>query len=162
MPETLAGSAAFDAVLYPNPPMGRNQARLVLAAFALTAGIVAIAFATIGAWPVAGFLGLDIVLLIIAFRVVRRSARRSERVRLDQYGLHVEAQDPDGRRRRWWFEPFWVRVHMDDPPTAKSQMTLSSHGRSLRVGSFLTPEERLSLAQALGRALERFRRVGLS
>jgi uncharacterized membrane protein len=42
---------------------------------------------------------------------------------------------------------------MDDPPEHHSQLVLSSHGRSLTVGSFLSPSERFDLAEALRRAL---------
>ena len=44
---------------------------------------------------------------------------------------------------------------MDDPPGVKSPLTLSSHGKALEIGSFLTPEERLEVAQALRAALGR-------
>ena len=46
---------------------------------------------------------------------------------------------------------------MDDPPEHESQLTLASHGRRLVVGAFLTPEERLELARALGAALARLK-----
>jgi uncharacterized membrane protein len=46
---------------------------------------------------------------------------------------------------------------MDDPPRRDSWLTLASHGLSLRIGSFLTPAERLELAQALRAALSQYR-----
>ena len=57
----------------------------------------------------------------------------------------------------WRFEPYWVRVHMDDPPRRDSLLTLASHGRRLAIGLFLTPEERLDVARALQSALRRYR-----
>ena len=62
-----------------------------------------------------------------------------------------------GVAREWRFEPYWVRVLMDDPPRRDSWLTLASHGLSLRVGTFLTPEERLDLARALRAALREYR-----
>jgi uncharacterized membrane protein len=47
---------------------------------------------------------------------------------------------------------------MDDPPEHESQVTLSSHGQTLTVGSFLSPEERLDFAKALREALGRVNR----
>ena len=46
---------------------------------------------------------------------------------------------------------------MDDPPRHESRLELRSHGRSLAIGGFLTPGERLDLARALREALERAR-----
>ena len=65
---------------------------------------------------------------------------------------------PSGTMREWRFAPFWLRVDIDDPPANDaSRLTLSSHGRSLTVGGFLTAPERFALAQALRAALERLR-----
>ena len=111
----------------------------------------------LGAWPVVGFLGLDVLLLYLAFRVVRRRARCREHIRLDASGLHVRRVEADGSAREWRFEPYWVQVRMDDPPRRDSWLTLTSHGLSLRVGSFLSPAERLALAQALRAALRQYR-----
>ena len=58
-----------------------------------------------------------------------------------------------GAWREWTFQPYWLRVVMDDPPQSESRLVLTSHGESLVIGSFLTPEERLDLAKALRRAL---------
>jgi uncharacterized membrane protein len=49
-------------------------------------------------------------------------------------------------------------VTMDDPPEHESQVTLTSHGQTLTVGSFLSPEERLDFAKALREALGRVNR----
>jgi uncharacterized membrane protein len=147
----------FEAVLYPNPPLGRaGYLVLMLAVAAVSAGLGA-AFALLGAWPVAGFLGLDVLLLWIAFRACRRRARCAELIRLDANGLHVRRIDARGRQAEWRFEPYWVRVSIDDPPRPDSALTLRSHERELRLGQFLTASERLDLARTLRTALAPYR-----
>lgn len=59
--------------------------------------------------------------------------------------------------REWTFQPYWLRVEIDEPPHHHSQLTLCSYGRRLVVGAFLTPGERLEVARALRRALRRCR-----
>lgn len=149
-----AGSgAALEIVLYPNPPLGqRGFVALMLGLGALTS-LLGTGFWLVGAWPVTGFLGLDLVLLWAAFRIVRRRARRHERVRLDPSGLEVARVGADGRTASWRFEPHWVRVEIDRPPRRDSLITLSSHGRSLRFGALITPEERVEVADTLRGAL---------
>ncbi len=80
-------------------------------------------------------------------------------MRLCERALTVERILADGRRQSWRFEPYWLRVAMDDPPRPESELTLSSHGRSLAIGAFLTPAERLGLARALEAALRIRRRA---
>jgi uncharacterized membrane protein len=147
----------FDAVLHPHRSLSpRGFGILMGCVGALTFGL-GLGFWAIGAWPVFGLLGLDLVLLWVAFRISYRSARLYERVRLTPAELTVQRVEPDGKARAWRFQPYWLRVTMDDPPEHDSQVMLSSHGRRLVVGSFLSPEERLDFAKALGAALERAR-----
>jgi uncharacterized membrane protein len=120
-------------------------------------GVVGAAFAVVGAWPVAGFLGLGVLVLYVAFRLALRRARQREHIRIDAEGLFVRRIDADGTAHEWRFEPCWVCVQMDDPPHCDSRLTLASPGLSLRVGAFLTPHERLDLARALQAALLRYR-----
>jgi uncharacterized membrane protein len=152
---TLPAAAAppFDAVLYPNRSLGARGFAVLMTAIVAVSMAVGGAFALAGAWPVTGFLGLDVLLLYLAFRWNYREARRAEFIRLDRNGLTIRRLAANGTSREWRFEPAWVQVIMDDPPTPASQLTLRSHGNSLVIGGFLTPDERLELASALRQAL---------
>lgn len=143
----------FDAVLRPHRSLGPVGFVVLMSAVALVGFGAGIAFLLMGAWPVFGFCGLEVVLLYVCFRLSYRSGRMFERVRLLPDRLVVERHLPDGAARAWSFHPYWLTVAMDDPPDHDSQLRLRSHGRSLVIGSFLTAEERLDLARALTRAL---------
>jgi uncharacterized membrane protein len=143
----------FEAVLYPNPPLPRAGQAILILAVALVSALLGAAFAAVGAWPVTGLLMLDLLLLWLALRICARRAGRAEIITLDEAGLHVRRLGYGHKDREWRFEPYWVRVAMDDPPRSGSQLLLTSHGRSLEIGSFLTPGERLELARILDRAL---------
>lgn len=116
-----------------------------------------IAFVLIGAWPVFGFFGLDVLLVYVAFRVNYRWGRIYETILLTEDELTVERMTPDGSIRRWRFQPYWLKVDIDDPPHQNSALTLSSHGKALVIGAFLTPTERLEFADALREALDKLR-----
>jgi uncharacterized membrane protein len=148
---------AFEAVLYPNQSLGRAGFIALMLAVSSVSVALGLAFALAGAWPIAGFLALDVLLLHLAFRSCRRQAQQREFIRLDATGLYVRRMDAAGGCREWRFEPYWVRVDMDDPPRRDSFLTLASHGLRLRVGAFLTPKERLDLARALRTALQSYR-----
>lgn len=154
-----AARVFFDAILHPHRSLGRTGFRMLMGTAALVSVVVSLPFTLLGAWPVVGFLGLDVLLLWWAFRANYRAARLYERVRLTEDELTVQRvawKQPD---RRWSFQPYWLRVGMDDPPEHESQVTLSSHGRTLTVGAFLSPDERLEFAKALRAALRAWRRT---
>lgn len=152
-----ADEKPFEAVLYPNQSLGRDGFIVLMLAVSSVSVALGLAFALAGAWPITGFLGLDIILLYAAMRLCRRQGLRREFIRLDASGLRVRQVEPGGAAREWRFEPYWVRVDMDDPPRRNSFLTLATHGLRLRIGTFLTPQERLDLARALRAALQDYR-----
>ena len=149
----------FDAILHPHRSLGRSGFRILMGAVILINLVVAGIFVANGAWPVVPFCGLDVLVLWLAFRVNYRSARLYERVRLTDADLTVQRVDWKKPERRWTFQPYWLRVTMDDPPQHESQVTLSSHGKSVIVGSFLSPDERAEFARSLRDALATWRRT---
>lgn len=145
----------FEAVLYPNQPPGRRAAAAFLGSLTLLAAVVAGIGVAVGAWPVAGFVGVALGLLFAAFARVRRQGRQRELIRLDAAGLHVRRLEPSGASRQWRFEPAGVQVAT---PPDEDGLTLMERGRKLVLGRFLTPPERHDLARALRAALGRRRR----
>ena len=102
-----------------------------------------------------GCLGLDVLLITVAFRLNTRRGAMYETLRLTPSNLTIDRVDHRGAARRWTFRPHRLQVTIDDPPAHESQLTLRSHGRSLAVGGFPTAEERAELARALREALAR-------
>jgi uncharacterized membrane protein len=151
--------AQFDAVLYPNRSLGQAGFYVLMGGIVAVSAAIGAGFMLAGAWPVTGFLGLDVLLLYLAFRWNYRQGRRAEFIRLDRTGLTVRRIEPDGHTREWRLQPYWVRVAIDDPPRPDSQLVLSSHGDRLVIGAFLTAAERLEVAKALTAALRAHRAV---
>lgn len=148
-----AESVLFDARLAPHTSLPRAGFALLMAVLCVISFAAGVAFVSIGAWPVLGFFGLDVAAVYIAFRISYARARRYETVRLTENRLEIERVSPRGEVERFEFQPYWLRVVMDDPPQHESRLMLRSHGRSLVIGSFLSPDERLELANALNAAL---------
>ena len=143
----------LDETLRPSPPMRpRVLLRILIAVAAINLAFM-LGFLIEGAWPIAPFMGLDVILLAWAFRASTIAARKEERVTLTRTELVVARDIPKAPHREWRFNPYWVRVEMDDPPEHASQLTLWSHGKFLRIGQFLAPEERARFGQTLKAAL---------
>jgi uncharacterized membrane protein len=148
---------AFERVLLPHrslPPRGFNIMMLLLGVLSLIVGVI---FVSLGCWPVFGFFGLDVLGIYIAFRLSYRSARQREILRLEQDDFTVERIDIYGERRAWRFQPFWLRVVLEERPDESNRLFIASHGKRFAIGEFLGAPMRRELAAALHMALQRWR-----
>lgn len=151
------GELLFDAVLTPHRSLSPQGFLILMAAVGSMGFCLGLGFFLIGAWPVVGFMGLEFLLLYVAFRINYRRARAFETLALTRNSLEVRRVDHYGRAQRWRFQPHWLRVELLPPEGPDPQLALTSHGRRLMIGGFLAPEERVSLASALRQALDRLR-----
>jgi uncharacterized membrane protein len=147
----------FDAVLHPYRSLSRRGFLLLMLLVALVGFAGGIAFVYLGAWPITGFGVLELGLFYVMFELSYRSARLFERVQLTRDELVVERHEANGEIRRWRFQTYWLRVIIDEPASPGSQLMLSSHGRHLTIGSFLTAPERADFARSLQAALAALR-----
>jgi uncharacterized membrane protein len=117
-------------------------------------------FYMLGAWPVIGFMGLDVALVYVAFKLNFRALRLYETVDLTQGALTVTRVAPSGKAQSWSFNPYWVRLSLEPRLGRTSELSLASHGKRLVFASFLTDEEREDFASALRAALASARSPG--
>lgn len=149
----MAEPPLFEALLTPHRSLGPRGFLLLMGTLCALSFGTGLAFILSGAWPVVGFLGLDVLLVWVAFRLNYRHARQYERLLLTRESLEVERVTHHGETRRWRFQPAWVRVEIREPAEPDTPLELASHGRRLSIGSFLSAAERVELAHALRRAL---------
>jgi len=151
--DTPGAGAILHMVLRPHrslSPAGFWILMGALSAVSFGAGTV---FWWVGAWPVIGFLGLDVVLVYIAFKASYARAHCYERLHLTRQQLTIERVDHWGRVERVALEPYWLRVELDRPRGRQNRVLLTSHGRAVPVGAFLAPAETDRLAGMLRAAL---------
>jgi uncharacterized membrane protein len=147
----------LDAVLAPHRSLSRQGFNILMLVLGVICFVYGVFFILLGAWPVFGFLGLDVLLVWLAFRASYRGARQSEHVRLVEDSLTVERIDIRGGQRRWLFEPYWLRVVYEEQDETTNRLSIRSHGRNLALGSFLGPAQRREFADRLQRALGSWR-----
>jgi uncharacterized membrane protein len=120
--------------------------------------IIGIMFYLLGAWPVSGFFGLDVLLIYWAFKLHYEHGKAAEIIRLSNETLTITRIDHKGRRQDWQFNPYWVNVSMSCPPNVPKNIgetfiQARSHGKGTYFGTFLTQEKRLELMSSLKQAL---------
>ncbi len=143
----------MDAVLTPHRSLSRSAFKLMLALVIIVNAATAFFFIARGALPVAGFLGLDVLALWLAFRWNYRAARIEERVRIGPQHVHVSRTGLKGDVVHWIVSTLWARVEHDG-----AAVRIRSGGGAQRLGAFLSPPERKSFARALDAALWRARK----
>ncbi len=144
----------FDAVLHPHASLGRRGFLALMLFVSIVSLTVGLAFFLMGAWPVIGFFGLDVLLIYIAFRVSFRRARLYETVKLSDSELAIRRHLPNGRIVKWTFQPYWARVELIGKAIGGPLLAIRSHGKYLVFGNFLTTDERSEFAGALREALD--------
>ena len=147
-------------MLRPNVSLSRDGFIVLMVVFAAICLVAGGFFLALGAWPVFGFFGLDILLLYLAFRVNYRRARSYEMLEMRDGRLVLSKVTATGKVRDWVFDPYWVRVRLEQnrvDPAIPGDLFLASHGQKVALGSFLAPAERGSLAATLEHTLADFR-----
>lgn len=149
----------FAARLKPHRSLTRRNFHLLMMVFAGASLFSSVPFVLFGAWPVAGFMGLDVALFYFAFRASFRAARAYEEVDVTAFELRLAKVSAKGQKAEWRFNPAFVRLEREEHEEFGTQrLALVSRGRSVEVAAFLGPGEKADFATALSRALAEARR----
>jgi uncharacterized membrane protein len=146
--------ADFIIIARPNcslSPASRVRFLCFIAAF--TFG-VALFFAWMGAWPVLPFAGLEVGVLVWAFKHVARHAQDYEKITIQGDCLTVECRSAE-LVSCYEFNRCWARVVLEPAAHGEWRLALRSHGRHLEVGRYLNTAQRQALGQELRSQLRR-------
>jgi uncharacterized membrane protein len=148
-------SKAWQATLTPHRSLTRQGFLAVMLMVVAVNFVVGGLFVALGAWPVAGFAGLDVFIIWWAFRANFADARQMERISITDHELILDKVRKDKAQEQQRFVRRWVRVELEEDREREliGRLLLVSGGRRVPVGEFLAPEERKTLAVALKSAL---------
>jgi uncharacterized membrane protein len=149
----------FSALLTPHRSLNRTGFVVLMAGLSLISFAAGLAFWLMGAWPVFGFFGLDVLAVYWAFRINFRHARATEEITVTPSELRVRRVSHRGHVVEWVLNPLWVqldqKVHEE---FGIERLYLVSKGRRVSIGSFLGADEKASFAKALMGALQAAKR----
>lgn len=148
----------LDAVLEPSrslSPRGFNRVMMILGGMSFLSSLL---FLSIGAWPVMGFMGLEIFALWWVFRYSFRAQLARTYVRVTADAIDVRKVDGWGRERRASFASHFARVEFDRATDGPNALRVAASQRAYVVGEFLTPRERETFARRLAQAISDARR----
>src|SRR5215217_6584196 len=149
----------FSALLTPHRSLNRTGFLVLMVFIGVVSFIAGIAFLLMGAWPVLGFLGLDVLAIYWAFRSNFRSADATEDIVMTPSAFRVRRVSHHGHLIEWSFNPLWVQLEQTgDPEFGIERLYLVSRGRRVSIGHVLGPDEKASFAKALLGALQTAKR----
>jgi uncharacterized membrane protein len=155
----IADPTLFRAQLTPHRSLNRIGFLVLMGFLTIVSFAAGVTFWLMGAWPVFGFFGLDVLAIYWAFRVNFYRARAVEEITMTPSELRVRRVSHRGHQVEWVFNPLWVQL--DQKIHAEfgiEKLYLVSRGRRISVGSFLGADEKASFAKALTAALHAARR----
>jgi uncharacterized membrane protein len=147
----MTDTVHFSTLLRPHRSLSQEGFKWVMRGAIAANLLIGLPMYLLGAWPVLGFMGLDVWLLYWLFQRSYLDARRSETLTLTDRELIVDRIAPDGEREQHRLDAYWLRVEEGE------RLVVVSRGNRVVIGRFLSPGEREAVGEQLKAALAALR-----
>jgi uncharacterized membrane protein len=145
----------FKAEVTPHRSLSARGMRLVIG-FVCTVSLGTTTFFWhLGAWPIAGFNGGEILLATVLLRMHHGSARQREVLLLSSEGLRITRTDSRGQASERMLPNGWLNVVLAERPGRVPGLFISARGLQVEVAAALGESEKRDLADALKEAFHR-------
>lgn len=118
---------------------------------------IGVYFWYLGAWPVFGFIGLDVVLLYYAFKINYTSGEIFETLKMEKELLLVTRNFPSGKKQSWSLETYWASVQLVTPNRNGQSLIIKSKDKVVLIGSFLNNNDKERLFKKIQDAFNSFK-----
>jgi uncharacterized membrane protein len=137
--------------LYPHRSLSRRGFAILMGCIALVSFLAGLGFLMMGAWPVFGFFGLDVLLIWWALERNFRDGKARETITVNDSEVILARHKPGQPDATESFVRQWTRVELENDVERDliGRLFLVSRGIRTEVGSFLSPDDRKSLSSAL-------------
>ena len=149
--------------IWPHRSLSPKGFAIVMGVLAGFLFLIGLGFFLAGAWPVIGFLGLELLVVWGAFKLNYRAARHRETIHTTTEELMFESQNPAGKQSKKSFPIGWLRVSLSPSKSPamssrdQQKIILSSHGEQAEIGKYLHPAEKAGLSREIGSMIDRAR-----
>ena len=148
----------LDIKIYPNKSLTKSGLTILMAFFLLPALLIGSDFSIKGAWPVAGFLGLELLLIYCAFKVSFANNDIYEHITLDENEFKIVFYGRKQEIKSISIEPTWIKVDLGYLKNNSRFLSISSHGKKNLIGKFLSAYEMEIIAKKITYGLHMWKR----
>jgi hypothetical protein len=136
----------FSARLTPHRSLNRTGFLVLMTFLSVVSFATGIAFLLMGAWPVFGFLGLDVLVIYWAFRVNFRRAAATEEITVTPLELRVRRVSHRGHVAEWvLIRSGYSSTRKSTPNSASSGFIWFRAAAASRSAAFWVPTKRPAL-----------------
>ncbi|MGC6536777.1 MAG: DUF2244 domain-containing protein [Candidatus Puniceispirillaceae bacterium] len=143
--------------IWPYRSLSNKGFLILMAVLAALAFCIGLGFFLIGAWPVIGFLGLELVVVYIAFRLNYRSAKAYEQLLIHQSGITIIRLSDNGTETRDELASLWLKAEIIKQSGKRKLLGLRLHSQFHEIGAFLPPAEKSNLKNLINERIEKAR-----
>ena len=145
----------YEISLYPYRSLNKIGFLILMVVLGIISFIAGISFMLMGAWPVFGFFGLDVLLVYIFFKINFKSGKKKEVLILTKNQLIIEFYESKKNLKTHYFDANWLNIRLAKFKNEMSKLIISSKNKSIIVGSFLRYEEKIDVVKSLKKALKK-------
>tara|TARA_B100000989_G_C19520254_1_gene463806 strand:+ start:2114 stop:2572 length:459 start_codon:yes stop_codon:yes gene_type:complete len=149
----MSNDIFLNITIYPHRSLSKNGFAILMTIIIILCSAGGIIFWYLGAWPVFGFFGLDIILIYLAFKINYRSGKIYERLLIASKKLMISRCFPSGKIQTWDLDPRLAYVELVKINN-NSQLLIKSNEKVVSVGSFLNLFDKEKLEKRINEGLK--------
>ena len=152
----MSNSTFLNLTIYPHRSLSKFGFRilmLIVTFLCLSGGLI---FWMMGAWPVFGFFGLDIILIFLAFKLNYRTGKIYENIKIVSKKFRISRGFPSGKIQVWDLDPNWAKIELIEKKN-QCQLLVKSEKKVVSVGSFLNSFDKKKLEIKLKESISKYR-----
>ena len=127
-------------------PKGANLMLVILGGFGF---VISGSFMVFGAWPVVGFMALDVLLIYIVFEAQYRRSDRGQEITISNDKIEIKYFKAGTCVKTILLNKYWAKLEHLNSSNRQSKLMFSSHGRFSEIGEFLSLKEKQKLVAHL-------------
>ena len=143
-------SEKYSLNLEPHRSLSKRGFLILMGCLCAISFVAGMFFVALGAWPVLGFFGLDILIVYLAFRWNYRDARRRQQFTIHEGVMTFRDVFPSGEQKEHLFKSYWIRIELQ-----KEKLFIRHGQKMLEFGQFLIPDEKEEVYEELTNSLHR-------
>jgi len=146
----------LNLTIYPHRSLSKTGFKILMLFITILCLGGGIIFWQLGAWPVFGFLGLDILLVYFAFKINYNRGNIYENLKIVSQKIRVSRSFPSGKLQVWDLDPHWTKVEIIKKHN-NVNLLISSEGKVVSIGSFLNNFDKEKLLETLNHSINSYK-----